>query len=150
FVAPFLLCCVAFGQNPAAPDPTPQKAAAVPEITPETPRPTLFERVDRGFATAVDWMSRILFYRLGAGTRDYIIFEHAEHFVRDRGSDEPFVRHDPNGTYERESLDDAAVEELQAEGRLIPGPDGPHRLGRVGEREIEYVTIKFQDEQAGP
>ena len=68
----------------------------VPEIEAE---PSLYERIDAGFAGAVSYMEQFLFYRLFANHDEYVQFQSEEFYTRPRGSEGPFTRHNPDGRH---------------------------------------------------
>ena len=130
-----------------------QTAPSVPpEIEHVPPSPTVFESIDEGFKKAVEVMEAVLFYRLGTTEREYVVYERAEQYVRDRGVDGPYTRHDPDGSLPNNTLDSGELELLSAQGRLLPGDeedperDPYYRVGTMGEETVEYVTVKVPSE----
>ena len=125
-------------------------AGAVPKIELDEPAPEvrLFEQVDRGFATVVDWLTTIFFYRLGSHSQEYVVYVGEEYYVRERGSEEAFHKLEGSGSSEADSLDTNAVAALAAQGKLIPGSDGRnYRLGKLRTTLVDYVTVTRDDQE---
>jgi alanine or glycine:cation symporter, AGCS family len=128
----------------AAQEPLTGTRADLKEIT---PAPTVLERIDSVFARAVSGMETVLFYRLVRMERLYVVFAKESVFVRERGSEAPFVNLDPDDDYPDRELTDAQVRILSARKELLPGQviDGEQRNyspGLLGGRPVEYVVVK--------
>ena len=138
-----------FLRNPCSAQDTPQESptqeltSAIPKIVPGTAtEKTVMETIDGGFATIVNHMASVLFYRIAADQRSYIQLEHEEHYFREADSQEPFSQHDPGGSYPAKTLSEDEVTALGARGKLISAAPGDwHRHGTIGEQQVEYVTI---------
>jgi len=106
--------------------------------------------LDTSFATVVGWMEKVLFYRIGAVEKKYVVYAPRQYYVRDRGSDGPFIHYGPIDTSKTESLSTGDVELLAAQGKLVTAADDrDYRLGRIGKRPVEYVTVKKDDADKG-
>ncbi|QDU97445.1 Amino-acid carrier protein AlsT [Lignipirellula cremea] len=119
-----------------------------------------FEKIDAGFAAAVAFTEKILFYRLGASQRPYIETFPEVFYIRDFGVtddkvpflplNEPYFNRQTQETEAELTTDEIAA--LQARGRLIvkefkaEGSStvevSPIRDGWVAGRDVQYVTIK--------
>ena len=124
-----------------------QEEMAAPTIEQTPPAPSFFESIDHGFGKAVEVMNAVLFYRLGKTERQYVVYEWSSAYVRDRGSDDPFVELESSDVYADKELSDEDIELLSARGLItagdiIDGQQQPYRLGTIGDRAIEYVTVK--------
>lgn len=147
---------IAQGSNPAetatAIGTATDSTVTVPTIT-EDPQPlSTFEKVDNYFKAIVIEIEHVLFYRIGRTERQFVLYEPKAEFVRDRGSDGPFTKLNPKNSYPANSLEASQLELLSVEGKLLPGMvvddhQQLYRLGKIGDRPIEYVTIK-QDEKS--
>ncbi len=120
--------------------------AEVPEITHTPPPPGWLKQINDVFATAVAGIETVFFHRLGQTDQEFVVYERVEHFVRDRGTSDSFVRLDPNGTYPHERIDEAHVQLLQAKKELLPGDEidgerAAYRWGMIGDRKIDYLSI---------
>ncbi|WP_437192719.1 alanine/glycine:cation symporter family protein [Planctomicrobium sp. SH527] len=123
-----------------------------PTITDDPPSPSTFEKIDEYFEGIVTEIDRVLFYRIGRVERQFVLYEPKVQFIRDRGTDGPFTKLNSGNDYPANALDSTQLELLSVEGKLTPGMviDGHpelYRLGKIGDRPIEYVTIK-QDEKS--
>ncbi|MCO6456527.1 MAG: alanine:cation symporter family protein [Pirellulaceae bacterium] len=109
-------------------------------------RPTLTQRIDGQFARIVNYMQTVLFYRLGQREQRYLQFEQNEYYVRDRDSDGPFTMLDPSGQPTETQLSPQEVERRTILGKFVRDAEGRAiRLGRVGNRLVEFVTVKIND-----
>ena len=142
-----LLACnamVATGRAQSTVVPPPPK---IESLEPES-QPNLMQRIDGAFATAVDAIASVLFRRLFAEDREYVQLDHTEDYVRDADSTGDFERYDPNGEYPESRLTPQQVTGLAARGMLVMGTDDNDiRLGQVGDRKVEYVTVKVEGER---
>ncbi len=125
-----------------------KSAAPAPRLVHTPPPPSGLESLDHVFERAVDVMNAVLFYRLGTTERQYVVYERGERYVRDRGTNGPFLKYGPNAAA---SLDDDDLQLQSAKGRLIGGDHDAgrvqyYRIGRIGERPVEYVTVKIPHE----
>lgn len=116
------------------------------ELVEEPPPPGVFERIDGVFASAVSAIETILFHRLGKQERLTVVFAKHSVYARERGSDGPFFRLDPDNAPPA-SLTLAELELSSARGDLLPGhviqgEPRIYRLGRIGQRPVEYVVVK--------
>lgn len=131
FLLAFSLTTPAFGQIP---DP-------IESLEPD-PQPSILQRVDGVFESAVDAIASVLFRRIFAQDRNYIQFDHDEDYVRAEGSEGDFQRYDPNGEYPESTLNDQQIAGLAARGMLVLGPkQNEIRQGKIGDRRVEYVTV---------
>ncbi len=111
------------------------------------PEPGIMARIDGGFASAVDWMAGVLFYRVGSHSETYVQMNHEEHYIRDHGSSGAFEKLDPDGTYDADSISNTEAIALDARGLLANGSkdaDGKpqiFRLGSVGNRKVEFISV---------
>ena len=112
FLLAFSLTTPAFAQ---VPDP-------IESLEPD-PQPSILQRVDGVFESAVEAIASVLFRRIFAQDRVYIQFDHNEDYVRDEGSDGDFQRYDPNGEYPESTLNDQQIAGLAARGMLVLGPN---------------------------
>ncbi|MDG2380351.1 MAG: alanine/glycine:cation symporter family protein [Pirellulaceae bacterium] len=116
---------------------------AIESIEPAS-EPSLMERVDAGFAKAVDAIASVLFRRLFATDREYVQMDHAEDYVRDVGSHGDFEKYDPNGEYPEAKLTPQQVDGLGARGMLVLGNEANEiRRGKIGDRQVEYVVVEL-------
>ncbi|MFT5527304.1 MAG: AGCS family alanine or glycine:cation symporter, partial [Pirellulaceae bacterium] len=117
-------------------------AVAKIEVDEKPAKPSLGENVNGVFASAVDHMASVLFYRFLSSSRAYVQIDHVEHYVRDRDSTDSFVKHDPNGDYEATELTEKEAEALLLRGKLISGTkELAYRPGSIGSREVDFVSI---------
>lgn len=120
---------------------------ALRKVTEDKPDPGVLKQVDSLFAEVVDAMNAVLFYRIGRDERSYIVYQRESVYVRDRGSDGPFVNVHPDDEGVPQQLDDAQIEIRAAknelvEGHVIDGEKRYYRLGTLDEQPVEYVTLK--------
>jgi AGCS family alanine or glycine:cation symporter len=122
-------------------------AGTVPKIELDEPV-RLFEHVDRAFATVVDWLETIFFYRLGAHSQDYVVYQAKEYYVRERSSEDAFHKLVVSGLSKADLLDTDAVAALAAQGKLVRGSDGRnYRFGKIGATLVDYVTVIRDDKE---
>ena len=113
------------------------------ELDEVAPAPTVLQRVDGAFATAVEAMGNVLFARLFVREQTYIQFEEYEQYVRLRGVTEPFKRVEFDGRLsEEEVLSDKEVERRDVLGELAHGQTGAIREGKLNGKLVEYVTVQ--------
>lgn len=129
-----------------------QDPPAAVTVTDDPPPPAGFARLDGVFKSAVSAMEKVLFYRLGQRERSFIVYQPQSIFVRDRGSEGPFLKLNAADDYPAQQLAPGAVDLLAARGKLAPGEiiDGQirnYRWGRVGTRPVEYIIIQ-RDEKS--
>ncbi|MCA9079248.1 MAG: alanine:cation symporter family protein [Planctomycetaceae bacterium] len=135
--------------------PTATGTPTVVAIEETPPAPTLFQTIDGWFAEAVGLMFKVLFYQLLQTEQTFAVYEQTATYVRDRDSDDNFVRTTPvNPTTvpaDHESaqleLTMPVVQMLSVRGELLPGHvvDGAQRTfkrGKQGSRLVEYVQVK--------
>ncbi len=111
----------------------------LPAIENEAPPKSAYEKVDHVFDWMVKKMLKVLFYRVGAREQTYVQIEPQEFFIRNRGDKDDFKALDPANN---KSLNSDDLKLLAARKKLITGKDKLYRLGKIGEKPIEYVTIK--------
>lgn len=134
-------------QTPPPPQNDESSNTPLAEIEHTPPAPGWLKRVNDAFGTAVKGIETVFFYRLGQSEQQFVVYEQVEYFVRDRGAGGVFVRHDPNGSYPHDHIDDAHVDLLAARQELLKpesdvyGADQLFRFGRIGDREIEYISV---------
>ncbi|CAK9115652.1 Sodium/alanine symporter AgcS (Alanine permease) [Durusdinium trenchii] len=117
------------------------------DLTPTPPAPGPFQRVDSVFAKAVADIEEVLFYRLATREREYVQIDREIHFVRDRGTDEPFTRLEVTNGHLPDQLtpDDVALYSARGSivaGDVVNGEQQPYQLGSLGERPVEFVTLR--------
>lgn len=118
--------------------------AKLPAIANEAPPESAYEKVDHLFDTTVKQMKKVLFYRVGASEQTYIQIEPQEFFIRDRNdkkenNEKDFIALDPAKS---KRLGNNDLKLLAAQKKLIEGKDQLYRLGKIGKKKIEYITIK--------
>lgn len=122
-------------------------------IAEATQPPTALDQVDRLFARAVEAMSNVLFFRIGQSEQTYVQFQQTEYFVRDAGSDGPFIKMDSRGQPTDVSLDDREVQRRVALGEFERDASGASILTGVietdsgTERPVEFLAIKINDDK---
>jgi AGCS family alanine or glycine:cation symporter len=133
--------------EPVTPPSKPTPAITDAEAEPE---PTIVQRIDGVFATAVDYMLKVLFYRIGSRNEEYIVFTGSHQYVRDKGSDGPFRRLTPDGLSETDTISPDDLESLFYRKKMVDAvtkdaEDGNVRYFRYGElddKKIEYLTVR--------
>ncbi len=127
----------------ACPGQTVSRPPVIESLELET-TPSILQRIDASFESAVEAIAWVLFRRLGAAERQYVQLNHVENYVRPAGSEDAFARHDPEGTFEADSLSEQQVAGLAARGKLVLGAAGNSmRLGKIGNEEIQYVAVSI-------
>jgi len=120
-------------------------------IAEATQPPTVLDQVDQLFARAVAAMSQVLFFRVGQGERTYVQFQQTEYFVRDAGSDGPFIKMDSRGQPTDVSLKKREVQRRVALGEFVRDASGASILkGVIGtdeasQRQVEFLAHKIND-----
>ena len=123
------------------------------EIEPEVAKPTLLEQVDKVFATAVEKMSTVLFFRVGQSQREYVQFQQTEYFVRDADSKGAYVKLDARGRPTDTTLDAREVGRRKALGAFEKNADGnAEQMGFVAgeggaKRRVQFLAIKVNDDK---
>lgn len=126
---------------------TPSEKPAAETLTATPPAPGPFQQVDAIFAKAVSAIEKVLFYRLATKDREFVRIDREIHFVRDRGTDAPFVRLESaeSGAPEQLTADEVALYAASGSivaGDVVKGEQQPYQLGRLGERPVEFVTLR--------
>jgi len=129
---------------------SPTQAAELEKMEEKKPPEDILKQVDGVFGTSVKWMEKVLFYAIAAEEQPYVVFQRQEFYTRDIGDKGTFKKYDPAGEYEKEELNEEDLKLLAARGKLIAGPEGADfRTGKIGEKSVEYVTLKLDDEEHG-
>jgi AGCS family alanine or glycine:cation symporter len=108
--------------------------------------PGFLEKVDSAFATAVDYMASVLFYRIGAQTEEYIVFTGTDQYVRPKDSQGPFSKLTVDGLSDAETIPADELEALYYRKKLIDAvtvDDRYYRFGRLDEKDVEYISLKL-------
>ena len=134
-------------------DPVDPITAKASDFIEESPPPTGLQRVDHLFAKAVSIANNILFHRLFKTQQEYVVYQNREIYVRDRGTEGPFILLQ-RGVAAPPELSDREIRFMAARGEVLPGQtiDGQpqfYRLGRVGNRLVEAVQVEFPTQFAG-
>ncbi|MBD3674131.1 MAG: alanine:cation symporter family protein [Planctomycetaceae bacterium] len=140
---------VSVASQPVVP---PKSSVPAIEDAEEAAAPGFLERVDSAFATAVDYMASVLFYRLGADKEEYVVFSGSDIYVRPRGTDQPFKKLTPEGISSDETIAADDLEALYYRKKLIdavPADDRYFRYGKLEGKEIEYISVKLPDVVVG-
>lgn len=132
---------------------TPLKSS-IPEIedAEEVAVPGVLEQIDSAFATAVDYMAGVLFYRLGAQTEEYVVFSGSDVYVRPKGTEQPFEKLTADGISTEETIAPDDLEALYYRKKLIDAvttDDRYFRYGKLDGEEIEYISVKLPDVSIG-
>ncbi len=107
---------------------------------------SVLESIDSAFATAVEYMQMVLFYRLGQRRQAYVQFNQNDYYVRERGSDGPFVLLDEQGEPTDTRLTPQEVERRVILNKLAMDERGRAiRDGRLGNQLVEYVTERINN-----
>ncbi len=122
------------------------------ETEQDTPAPSLLEKVDGLFGSAVGVMEKVLFYRLGRSERDVIVFERTATYQRPVGSEGPFLSVGSQEDGQPLELTDSQAEVLAAQEKLLPGHtiDGEaknYKLGTLDGKAVEFVSLKRDGEK---
>lgn len=121
-------------------DPTVRR---VTEDVGEAGEPSLMDRIDGIFATAVEKMAAVLFYRLGQNERSYVEFDQAAEYVRAVDSKGDYVRVTAQGPDDADVLTPDQVSRLDVLGRLATSPDGRvRRTGTLDQEPVEFVVLQ--------
>lgn len=129
----------------------PDKPIATIEDAEVKPQATALQIVDGAFAKAVEYMAKVLFYRIGSETEDYIVFIGSDQYVRDKGSDGPFRKLTPEGLSGSDTISSDDLESLFYRKKFVDavtdeGEDGTaryYRFGKLDGKEIEYLTVRL-------
>lgn len=111
------------------------------QLTEAEPAPSMFERVNGVFETAVGYMASVLFWSPIVEEREYIQLDKELNYIRPLESKDPFQQIGPEGPIADVVLTEAEVKRLQLRGQLTPGREGPIRPGLYRGEEVEFVTI---------
>lgn len=127
---------------------------ALPAIVDAEPKPTqsLLKQVDSAFAKAVAAMEKVLFYRIGASTEDYIVYTGHDVYVRNKGETGPFKKLTATGVSETDLISPADLEAKFYRGEFIDAVSEGGRYFRVGTldgREVEYLKVRIPEIRLG-
>ncbi len=122
-------------------------AAVLPKIEDAEPEPakTFLKRIDSGFATAVEYMYAVLFYRLGAKTEDYVVYTGHDVYLRTKGTDGPFHRLTSEGLSDTDVILSSDLEARFYKREFIDAISDSSRYfrqGRYDGKEVEYLKVR--------
>ncbi|SFI44733.1 alanine/glycine:cation symporter family protein [Planctomicrobium piriforme] len=122
----------------------------------ETPPPLpLTSRLDLLFQKTVSLLDKVIFYRLGRTERLSVTIAPEVIYVRDRGTSGPFERLGAADNQLPTTLTASELDLWSAGKKLLPGitingQRQDYRWGQLGDRLVDYVTVKFNPPAAGP
>jgi AGCS family alanine or glycine:cation symporter len=143
----------ASAQPPAESSPTVISTSTAPRVILENPPPlTAFEQIDAVFKQAVALLEKVMFYRIGATERSYILYEPQSVYFRLEGTDGDFQKLN-SGDDSPQQLSQSQVDLLAASGQVVSPKSSrqvasPLRSGVLDRQAVEYVVIKRGEESA--